>query len=120
MQSAFGTQGMEALLDARSRQQIESYGARIEPSAPLAARLASLVELRSAEGYMAALEARDDGSYLLVENHCPICTAAAVCSGLCRAELAVFRAVLGEGVVVERRDHILAGARRCAYHVTAE
>jgi predicted ArsR family transcriptional regulator len=31
----------------------------------------------------------------------------------------VFRAVLGDDVRVERSDHILAGARRCAYRITA-
>ena len=51
-------------------------------------------------------------SFLLVENHCPICAAAAACQGLCRSELAIFRAVLGDDVTVERTDHILAGARR--------
>jgi predicted ArsR family transcriptional regulator len=30
----------------------------------------------------------------------------------------VFRAVLGTGASVERIDHILAGARRCAYRIT--
>jgi predicted ArsR family transcriptional regulator len=54
---------------------------------------------------------------LFVENHCPICAAAAACQGLCRSELAVFRAVLGADVTVERIDHILAGARRCAYRI---
>ena len=56
--------------------------------------------------------------YLLVENHCPVCAAAAACQGLCRSELDVFRAVLGPSVTVERTDHILAGARRCAYEIT--
>jgi len=37
--------------------------------------------------------------------------------GLCRSELALFRAVLGPGVEVERTEHILAGARRCAYRI---
>ncbi|MES2724598.1 MAG: MarR family transcriptional regulator, partial [Pseudomonadota bacterium] len=55
--------------------------------------------------------------FLLVENHCPICAAAAACQGFCRAELMVFRAVLGPGVHIERTDHILAGARRCAYRI---
>lgn len=60
---------------------------------------------------------KDAGGFLLIENHCPICAAAAACQGLCRSELAVFRAVLGSDVVVDRVDHILAGARRCAYRV---
>ena len=52
---------------------------------------------------------------MLVENHCPICAAATACQGLCRDELALFQKVLGPNVEVERTEHILAGARRCAY-----
>ena len=65
---------------------------------------------------MAEWRADADG-FLLLENHCPICAAATACQGFCRAELDVFRAVLGPGVSVERTDHILAGARRCAYRI---
>jgi len=36
---------------------------------------------------------------------------------LCDSELDVFRAVLGEGVVIERTEHIMAGARRCVYRI---
>ena len=68
---------------------------------------------------MAEVTAAPDGSFLLSENHCPICVAARACQGLCRSELALFRAVLGPGVEVERSEHILAGARRCAYRIRA-
>ena len=67
---------------------------------------------------MAEWRRDDDGSLVLVENHCPICAAAAKCQNLCRSELAIFRDVLGEAAEVERTDHVLAGARRCAYRVT--
>jgi predicted ArsR family transcriptional regulator len=70
---------------------------------------------------MAAVEAESGtggGGFLLVENHCPICAAARTCQGLCASELEVFRRVLGPDVTVERSDHILAGARRCAYRVS--
>jgi predicted ArsR family transcriptional regulator len=33
-------------------------------------------DLRTEEGYMAEFEAEPDGSFLLIENHCPICAAA--------------------------------------------
>jgi predicted ArsR family transcriptional regulator len=56
-----------------------------------------------------------DGTILLAENNCPICVAAESCQGLCREELSLFREVLGKKATVERTDHILAGARRCAY-----
>ena len=59
----------------------------------------------------------DAGGFLLLENHCPICAAATACQGFCRAELAVFRAVLGPDVTVDRTEHIPAGARRCAYRI---
>ena len=44
--------------------------------------------------------------------------AAAICQGFCRSELDAFRRILGPGCRVERTDHILAGARRCAYRIT--
>ena len=58
-----------------------------------------------------------DGSFLLIENHCPISAAANVCPKLCEAEMEVFLAILGAGVIIERAEHILAGARRCVYRI---
>lgn len=118
MKQAFGDKGLDRLLAVRSRAQVEAYGKRVKPGDSLPKRLAALAELRSEEGYMAEARKSTDGGYLLVENHCPICSAAAACSGLCGAELEVFKKVLGDDVEIERSDHILAGARRCAYRVT--
>lgn len=56
---------------------------------------------------------RDGDAFLFIENHCPICAAAQACMGFCRSRLELFRQVLGEGVRVEREEHILLGARRC-------
>lgn len=64
---------------------------------------------------MAEVEPGEHGAFLFVENHCPICVAASECQGFCAAELDLFRSVLGPGVAIEREDHIVAGARRCAY-----
>ena len=80
-------------------------------------KVAVLASLRSAEGYMADWREEDDGSLLLIENHCPICAAATACQGFCRAELDVFRAVLGPAVTVSRQEHIVSGGRRCSYRV---
>jgi predicted ArsR family transcriptional regulator len=66
---------------------------------------------------MAEVEQAADGSLLLVENHCPICAAARECQNFCRSELAVFQRVLGPGASVERAEHLLSGARRCAYRI---
>lgn len=119
MTTAFGDAGLEDMLAVRSRQQVAAYRREINGAAPLADRVATLAAIRTREGYMAKVQTAPDGGLLLVENHCPICAAARVCSGLCRQELAVFQAALGDDVSVERTDHILAGARRCAYEIRA-
>jgi predicted ArsR family transcriptional regulator len=64
-------------------------------------------------------ECRPEGDgYLLIENHCPICVAATVCQGFCRAEREVFERALGRDVSVERTEHIVGGDRRCVYRIT--
>ena len=114
----FGDQGLERLIAHREAASIADYGKRLGKQRSLHQRVAALAQIRSREGYMASVTEETGGSFLLVENHCPICAAAATCQGLCRSELAVFRAVLGTDVTVERIDHILAGARRCAYRIS--
>ena len=114
----FGDEGLDRLIARRERDSLDAYRAAMGGLTDLRARLRRLAGLRRAEGYMAEVREDDDG-LLLIENHCPICAAASACQGLCRSELAIFQAVLGDGCRVERIDHILAGARRCAYRVTA-
>lgn len=114
---AFGDEGMEKLLDVRTRHQIADYQAHISAQHALAQKLEALAQKRTDEGYMAEVETLEDGSFLLIENHCPICAAANACTGLCDRELQVFQAILGEEATVERTEHIVAGARRCVYRV---
>ena len=121
MKKAFGDEGMDRILRLRTAEQEKAYRAKTDPARSLKGKLDQLAKIRSAEGYMA--EVRRDaetGDWLFVENHCPICAAARLCTGLCREELALFHRVLGKNVKVERLSHILAGAGRCAYRVTTE
>ena len=114
----FGEAGLEQLIARREEASERAYRERIDWSAPLDDRVAALAAARTLEGYMADTEPRVDGSVLLHENHCPICTAAQACQEFCRSELAVFRRVLGSGTVVVRIEHQLEGARRCSYLVS--
>ncbi len=117
-EALFGKKGLDRLIRHREKATLESYGAELAEAESIEDRIAGLARIRSREGYMADWEKLAPDRYLLVENHCPVCAAAAACQGLCRSELDVFRAVLGPSVTVERTDHILAGARRCAYEIT--
>jgi len=118
MQDVFGEEGLERVIAARSRRQRESYRERLPGvEASLDERVAALAKLRREEGYMAEWSRQPDVSLLLVENHCPICAAARLCQGFCRDELRIFREALGADAEVERSEHLLAGARRCAYRI---
>jgi predicted ArsR family transcriptional regulator len=116
VRSDLGEAALDRLIRVREADTLQVYRDALAGARSLADKLARLTEIRSREGYMA--EWRTDGAgFLLLENHCPICAAATACQGFCRSELDVFRAVLGPDVMVERTDHILAGARRCAYRI---
>jgi predicted ArsR family transcriptional regulator len=113
----FGEDGLDRLIGWRESETERRYGAALSALGDVGKKVAKLAELRSEEGYMADWRVLADGSYLLAENHCPICAAARLCQGLCRSELALFRSALGPSVTVERAEHILTGARRCAYRI---
>mgnify|MGYP002403388253 CR=1 FL=1 len=114
-----GVEALDRVIGAREERIRRTYAERLAGLADLGARVAALAEIRSEEGYMAESRMEPDGSYLLVENHCPICAAAFACQQFCRSELAIFTHALGEGVKIVRTDHIVAGARRCAYRIEA-
>ena len=116
VREAFVEQAIDRLIDMREQKSRTFYLRELGDVSGLKERVARLAALRSNEGYMAEYEELDDGTMLFIENHCPICAAATTCQGFCRAELMVFEQVLRARV--ERVEHILKQARRCAYKIT--
>ena len=116
MREIFGEAGVKKIADTHAARQCTVYLEKLRSAKTLADRVRALAEIRSAEGYMA--EAKKDGrDWLFVENHCPICSAAKECTRLCANELSVFQDALGPAASVAREEHILSGARRCAYRI---
>jgi len=133
----FGDEGLDQLIAHREKTSFALYSDRLASRADLLGKLEALAELRSEEGYMAtvvddgevnenSLVIEDDSNsvekkavYWLMENHCPICAAASKCLNFCRSELNLFQTLLAPYATVEREEHIVEGARRCAYKVTA-
>lgn len=111
-----GEQALELLIEAREQDTRINYKQAMVGATRLQERVARLAAIRCREGYMAEWHEQEDGTFLLIENHCPICAAASICQGFCRAELSVFAEVLQ--AQVERSEHILSGARRCAYRIS--
>lgn len=116
---SFGPAGLEKLLTLRARQQVADYSEQLDGLGTLGAKVRALARLRSNEGYMAEAMRDEGDGWLLVENHCPVCSAAKTCAGLCQSEFTVFQTVLGPDVTLERSEHILAGERRCVYRITS-
>lgn len=117
MGQTLAASAMQRVLDARANAQRAAYATRIAPAAPVVEKLRELARVRTEEGYMAEV-CPDGEGYLFIEHHCPICAAANACQGFCASELDLFRDVLGEGVAIERAEHIVSGDRRCVYRVT--
>jgi predicted ArsR family transcriptional regulator len=119
IREVLGGDALEKLIRVRETRTSKRYGALLSGEQSLPRKIARLAEIRNKEGYMATWEKEEGDSYLLIENHCPICAAASACTGFCRSEQSIFEHLLGRDVRVERIEHLLAGARRCAYRITA-
>lgn len=117
IRTKLGEEALDEIILARGQQTAKIYTDALLERGNLEDKVAALALLRTREGYMAEWSRQPDGSLLLVENHCPICTAATACQGFCRAELAAFRTALGPDVEVLRQEHLLSGNRRCAYAI---
>jgi predicted ArsR family transcriptional regulator len=118
IRAALGEEGLTKVIGTRAKAQEVAYRRAVpEHGCPLAERVSRLAEVRSAEGYLAESVPDGEGGVVLVEHHCPIADAARACTGLCQSELELFQRVLGDDVVVERTQHLMAGDMRCAYRV---
>jgi len=119
VRAAFGPEALDRLIAARTQRQIATYAEELARRAAtsLGERVHALADLRTRDGYMAEVAGDASGALTLIENNCPICAAARICAGICGGELDLFRALLPDAAI-ERTEHILDGARRCAYRIT--
>jgi len=113
----FGEQGLNKLISERENRITLQYQQALDKCEGLLLKVSKLSELRAAEGYMATIEKISDIEYLLIENHCPICSAASSCQNFCRSELDIFQQCFGKRYLVERDEYLLAGGRRCTYRI---
>jgi len=118
----FGAEGVDQVLQERARKQRARYLKLMPgPSTPLKERVEALARLRNEEGYMVECVAKDDGRWLLVENNCPICSAAEHCGYFCSSEPIMFESLLGEDASIRRTEHCLddTESHHCVYEITA-
>lgn len=110
-----GESALDMIINVRESETQLRYLEALGGKHLLRDRIAALAALRSNEGYMADWREEEDGSFLLIENHCPISAVATACGRFCSAELEMFGTALGPTASIDRTEHIIKGGRRCTY-----
>ncbi|HVI44146.1 MAG TPA: metalloregulator ArsR/SmtB family transcription factor [Chitinophaga sp.] len=116
IKTVLGQDALDNVIKAREQNQQQKYHTALEGVTGIENRLAAFAAIRTGEGYLAEWKKEGD-IFFFIENHCPICCAAAHCDNICTSEMNTFVSVIGEEVSVTRLDHIINGARRCVYKI---
>jgi DeoR family suf operon transcriptional repressor len=109
---------LDDLFAKRREHRIEGARIRLEKKRTLGAKVAELTRILDEDGYLASWEKVGPGVYRIVEHNCAIWAVAQRYGQACTSELEFIRAAL-DGADVERVQHMIAGARRCAYEVSS-
>ncbi|HXY93958.1 MAG TPA: helix-turn-helix domain-containing protein [Acidimicrobiia bacterium] len=109
---------LDELFAQRREHRIEAATTRLARKHGLGAKVAELTRILDEDGYLASYEKVTAGVYRIVEHNCAIWAVAERYGQACSSEIDFIRAVL-PGADVERVQHMVAGARRCAYEVRA-
>ncbi|GAB1537500.1 iron-sulfur cluster biosynthesis transcriptional regulator SufR [Scytonema sp. NUACC21] len=118
-----GRDEVSSILRKQWERKAQDYRERLG-NASLSERVATLVELRKAEGYMAechpvsSTDPSEDKKFILTEHNCAISNVAESFPSVCGHELEMFAAVLPD-CTVERTHWIINGEHRCGYLVKA-
>ena len=115
-----GGEGLvEEVFEARRRMVTERVREQIAERLPAGAsvvdRARELAVIQDEQGYLAEAVLGPDGVIRIIEHNCAIHHVATGAEAACRAELELFREVLGPDV--ERETHIVSGDRCCTYRV---
>jgi predicted ArsR family transcriptional regulator len=109
---------LDDLFAKRREHRIGGARIRLEQKRTLGAKVAELTRILDEDGYLASSERVGPGVYRIVEHNCAIWAVAQRYGQACTSELEFIRAAL-DGADVERVQHMVAGARRCAYEIRA-
>ena len=108
---------VDDLFARRREHRIAAASTRLARKRSLGAQVAELTRILDEDGYMATHEKVAPGVYRIVEHNCAIWAVAQRYGQACTSEIDFIRTVLPDADV-ERVQHMVAGARHCAYEVT--
>jgi len=109
---------LDDLFSKRRQHRIENAHARLASKHTLGTQVAELAKILDEDGYLATHERVGTGVYRVIEHNCAIWAVAQKYGQACASEIDFIRAVLPDATV-ERVQHMVAGARHCAYEIRA-
>jgi DeoR family transcriptional regulator, suf operon transcriptional repressor len=109
---------LDELFAMRREHRIANANARLADKPDLGAKVEELTQILDEDGYLATFEQTGPDAYLIVEHNCAIWAVAQRYGQACTSEIEFIRAVL-PNASVERVQHMVAGARHCAYDIRA-
>ena len=108
---------VNAAFERRRKRRRDAAVARMK-GLELADKVAELARILDEDGYMADCEPAGDSTWMVTEHHCAIFGVARRYGQACSSEIEFIREVLPEATV-ERVTHMVAGAHRCSYRISA-
>ncbi|HEY8217652.1 MAG TPA: helix-turn-helix domain-containing protein [Acidimicrobiia bacterium] len=109
---------LDELFAMRREHRIANANERLADKRSLGARVEELTQILDEDGYLATVEQTGPDAYLIIEHNCAIWAVAQRYGQACTSELEFIRSVLPDASV-ERVQHMVAGARHCAYDIRA-
>jgi DeoR family suf operon transcriptional repressor len=107
---------LDTIFARRREHRVDNARARLDPIPTIEAKVTELARILDEDGYFASAETVAPGVLRLVEHNCAIWAVAQRYGHACTSEIEFIRTVL-PGTEVTRVEHMVAGARRCAYEV---
>jgi DeoR family suf operon transcriptional repressor len=109
---------LDTIFARRREHRVENGRARLDPIPTLEGKVTELARILDEDGYFASAESVAPGVFHLVEHNCAIWAVAQRYGHACASEIDFIKTVL-PGTEVVRVEHMVAGARRCAYEIRA-
>ena len=107
---------IDRLFERRREHRIELARLRLARCRTLKAQVEELTRILDEDGYLASWEPAGRGGFRILEHNCAIWAIAQRYGQPCVTELDFIQAVLPDADV-ERVQHMVAGAPRCAYEI---
>ena len=109
---------LEDVFAKRRQHRIDNAQTRLAGKRTLGAKVAELTRILDEDGYLATYEKVGPGVYRVIEHNCAIWAVAQRYGQACTSEIDFIRAALPDAEI-EHVQHMVAGARHCAYEIRA-